>query len=329
MATKIDIDLAIRYITGKIDSSERKEFEKWLRESSYNNQQFDDFKESWQISGKAYQNYNPDIAEGWKIVSEKTINKLTENNKIRMLVFQIIKVAASVLLLVSLGIVGKILYDGSQREEMAIYISTNDNKAVVLSDSTHIWLNARSQLNAPKVFKRSQRTVYLIGEGFFEVTKNPKRPFIVHAHNTTSEVLGTSFNLNATENDSIVSLTVVTGKVAFSNDQVKERKLVLLPGQKGKIDLTAGISSMELNRNANFLAWKTGKLQFKNASLTEVCNALTDYYKVKIVAANHISNKPYLFTGNFDNAPIDDALNVIELTLGIRFIKTGNIITIQ
>ena len=80
MATKIDIDLAIRYITGKIDSSEKKEFEKWLRESSYNIQQFDDFKEGWQITGKVYQNYNPDTAKDWKIVSEKTINKLPDNN---------------------------------------------------------------------------------------------------------------------------------------------------------------------------------------------------------------------------------------------------------
>ena len=329
MAEKLDINFAIRYINGESDIHENEEFEKWLQESSVNLELFNDFKKLWLSADKAYENYLPDTSSGWKIVRKNTIDKVRVKSKIVTIAINSMKVAAAILLLVALSFAGKFLYDRSQREEMVNYISSYEKMSVVLSDSTVIWLNANSRLSSPKVFKGQVRTVYLNGEAFFEVTKNPKKPFIVHANNTTTKVLGTSFNLNAHDEDSLIVLTVVTGKVVFSDDRIKEQQLVLLPGQKGKIDLTAGILSMEQNQNTNFLAWKTGKLQFRNASLDEVCNTLKKYYNVKIKIEPLIINKPCSFSGSFDNISLNEATNVIGLTLGIKFINSGDTLFVK
>ena len=92
-----------------------------------------------------------------------------------------------------------------------------------------------AKLKVPKVFKGNKRNVWLKGEAFFEVAKNPNKPFKVYAHGTTTQVVGTSFNIRALDSAREVLLTVVTGKVWFSSDNNKSKKLILSPGRKAYV----------------------------------------------------------------------------------------------
>ncbi len=217
----------------------------------------------------------------------------------------------------------KLFITGSQVEEIATIVSANNIISVVLSDSSKVWLNASSELKVPKVFKGNKRNVWLKGEAFFEVAKNPNKPFKVYAHGTTTQVVGTSFNIRALDSAREVLLTVVTGKVWFSSDNNKSKKLILSPGQKGLCDILDGQLQMGNNRNVNFLAWKTRKLQFNNASLDDVCEALREYYYINITPGIYARSQKYSFTGNINNASLREALSIIELTLGIKFEKNG------
>jgi transmembrane sensor len=325
MATEMNIDLAIRYLKATVNEADKEQFERWLNESEENALLFNDYKKYWEITRAAYQNYEPDKQKGWKAINQRTIHPV----KVRAIAYRLLKIAASVLLLISLGFATRLIYNCTQKEEMVIFNSSNSIVSFSLPDSSKVWLNAHSELKVPKEFKGRKRNVWLKGEAFFEVTKNYKKPFRIYAYSTTTEVLGTSFNLSAGIHDSTVSLTVVTGKVAFSDNRIRNKKLILLPGQGAKIDLPTGKMSEEKNRNINFLAWKTRKLQFKNTSLPELCCTLSDFYNISIIPASSLSNRHFSFSGHFENAPLNEALNIIELTLGVRFVKSGKIIIVQ
>ena len=86
---------------------------------------------------------------------------------------------------------------------------------IELADGSKIWLNADSKVQYPALFNGSTREVYLNGEAFFDIAKNPSKPFIIHLSNGTVRVLGTSFNIKAYDNEPVVETSVATGKVAF------------------------------------------------------------------------------------------------------------------
>jgi transmembrane sensor len=95
-----------------------------------------------------------------------------------------------------------------------------------LPDGSSVILQANSQLTYERAFDKAQRTVYLQGEAFFEVAKNRQRPFLVHANELWTKVLGTSFNIRAYANDKDVTVTVRSGRVAvFTLEEARKRNI--------------------------------------------------------------------------------------------------------
>src|SRR5690606_38032915 len=111
---------------------------------------------------------------------------------------------------------------------------------ISLSDGSSITLQPGSRLRYPEEFAVDRREVILSGEAFFDIAGNPARPFLVYANEIVTRVLGTSFSIKAYENDSDVTVKVVTGKVSVLPSKVSgERKgtgvpaegLILTPNQ--------------------------------------------------------------------------------------------------
>ena len=101
-----------------------------------------------------------------------------------------------------LGIAGSLLYNSKFKQDEAarlvmhtIHIPYGTTQKLVMPDGTKVTLNAGSEFTYPETFSKSTREVSLNGEGFFEVTKNPKKPFLVHTKKLTVKVLGTVFNV--------------------------------------------------------------------------------------------------------------------------------------
>ncbi len=109
-----------------------------------------------------------------------------------------------------------------------------------LSDGTRVTLQRQSQLRVAPDFGRSARTVYLVGEAFFEVKKDAQRPFLVVAGGVVSKVLGTSFSVRAYGNEANTLVKVATGKVAVyqalpaggSQPQNPATQILLTPNQQ-------------------------------------------------------------------------------------------------
>lgn len=121
--------------------------------------------------------------------------------------------------------------------------ATNKPRRVSLPDGSTVTLSANSKLSYnPALNQAAERTVYLSGEAFFEVRRDPAHPFLVYANGTVTKVLGTSFRINAYENRPDVTVQVRTGRVSvFSSTRATdpgtlfrqlENGIVLTPNQQ-------------------------------------------------------------------------------------------------
>ncbi|GGH57061.1 ferric-dicitrate binding protein FerR (iron transport regulator) [Filimonas zeae] len=153
---------------------------------------------------------------------------------------------------------------------------------VTLPDGSKVWLNAASSLRYPTAFTGKERLVEVTGEAWFEVAPKANMPFRINVNNqATIEVLGTSFNVNAYENEGMVRATLINGAIAVSNQQ---QRAVLKPGQQASVAPTAGSRMrVELADVDKVAAWRYGLFNFQDASLQEVMKQLERWYDIRVV----------------------------------------------
>ncbi|WP_163401179.1 FecR family protein [Flavobacterium fluviatile] len=123
-----------------------------------------------------------------------------------------------------------------ENSEGLVEQTNNSNKPqiITLSDGSSVLLQPDSKLSYPKIFAGNERKVYLCGEGFFEISKNPKKPFIVYANEIITKVVGTSFRVRAYSDHPNVEVLVRTGKVKVSSNELtgnSKQEIVLLPNE--------------------------------------------------------------------------------------------------
>ncbi|MBE5320729.1 FecR domain-containing protein [Pedobacter sp. MR2016-19] len=150
---------------------------------------------------------------------------------------------------------------------------------VTLSDGTKVWLNAASSLSYPATFSGKERRVELLGEAYFEVHHNASQPFIVSTRGQQIRVLGTSFNVNAYNDDNKTVTTLVNGRVQLSRDGNDEAPQ-LHPGEQSVL-AGAGFEIAEVDASL-FIAWKDGQFRFKATPLTEVMRQVERWYNLDI-----------------------------------------------
>lgn len=150
---------------------------------------------------------------------------------------------------------------------------------ISLADGTQVWLNAATELQFPTRFYKEFRRVRLRGEAYFEVSKNVGRPFIVELDsNTNIEVLGTSFNIKAYEDDGKVEALLEKGKILMV---ANGRSVGLTPGELGIYE-RGEISLYRPDRLEAYTAWRSGKFIFENASLYQVAKELARWYGLRV-----------------------------------------------
>ncbi|MDQ2658631.1 MAG: DUF4974 domain-containing protein [Bacteroidota bacterium] len=220
--------------------------------------------------------------------------------------------------------------DGSwSKEEAPKWVSLDvpygQKSLVTLADGTRIYLNGGSFIRYPEVFRPEKREVKLSGEAFFEVTPDPNRPFVVTSGDVTTQVLGTSFNVQAFPNQQ-VSVTVATGKVQVEVEIPEgdigsadvQRRVILTPRDQatykpGEQGFT--VREVDLER---YLAWKDNTLLFEDASLEEVARLLERWYNVTIVFDNELI-KTCRINGKYKDQSLERVLQSIEYMYHVTF----------
>jgi ferric-dicitrate binding protein FerR (iron transport regulator) len=223
---------------------------------------------------------------------------------------------------------------------------------VQLPDGTQVWLNSDSRLTYKGNFNGKLREVSLEGEAYFDVVKNPKRPFIVHTSAINIKVLGTAFNVKSYSQDATIEATLVRGLIQVEkNNDVSASKILLRPNEKlvySKSDniMSSGthssptkvpntlqriaISTMPVNiadSSRQETSWVYGKLLFNGDSFTTLAEKMERWFNVKIVFNNE-KVAGYRFTGVFRNENIDEALQALQLIAPFDYVIQGNVVNI-
>ncbi|MBN2662398.1 MAG: FecR family protein [Bacteroidales bacterium] len=318
----IDDEILIAYLIDEItDKKQISEVEEWLKSSEKNQQQFDDLKKTW----FGVQKLTPkpvavDINAAWlkfeqRIDNEHITHRFLFNKKI----INILRIAAILIIFVGLFFIFK-----EKNTNSTIILATTDSLLTdTLIDGSIITLNEKSTISFKKDFGQNQRTIKLEGEAFFEVDHDTEKPFIIDAGGGYIQVVGTKFNVNT--NDSVyIDVFVEEGIVKiFSIDPDSSDTLFVLltAGQKGRINTVNG-ETIKLNNNTqnpNDLFWKTNILTFNSCFIKDVANTLEDVYGVNFIIDDKA--KSLLLTATFENAQIDEILEIIKLTLNLEISK--------
>lgn len=198
---------------------------------------------------------------------------------------------------------------------------------LVLSDGSRVHLNAMSSLRFPVRFTRERREVELTGEAYFEVEKDDI-PFVVMAGETSTEVLGTEFNVSAYPEDEEIKTTLVRGSVRFTAAS-REESYLLKPSEQVRFNKLSGEARVKEVDVADFIAWKEGLFRFKDWRLEEIMEQLARWYDMKVEFQDE-TLKGIRFGCCFNRyREITPILELLEKTCKVRVSMEGNIVVLE
>ena len=307
---KEDFDeLLDRYLKGEVSPREEKWFDAFFL--SYQKGEVNhDFSESQRTKLEIYQRVRQHIQQ------EDTVNRPA-----KALWPVWLKIAA--MLVVVAGLSWLIIGNPTVKEEVKFISKSTERgqkSTLVLPDGTKVRLNAESTLSYPEKFDNNSREVTLTGEGFFEVTKNPEQPFIVHAPGFSTKVLGTAFNVSAyAENEPTV--TVQEGRVEVRLKEDTTSSVILTMNEQ------AGLADGKLSKKqvdiVRFISWKDNVIYLDETTLGEMAVVLERWYNVKITFENpEVRN--CTISGKFSNDQLINILKSVQFVKGIDFTFTDD-----
>ena len=179
---------------------------------------------------------------------------------------------------------------------------------LVLPDGSRVWLNNVTKLRYPTSFQGMDRTVELSGEAYFEITRDPSKPFIVKVRDEAVEVLGTSFNIMAYPEESGTQTTLLTGAVAVKTDESMVR---LKPGEQAQVGDRRRLRVIKDVASSDIISWKDGFFYFGRASFASMMRQLARWYDVDVIYEGKAPDVE--FGGKLDrNLPLNDLLKFLD-----------------
>jgi len=196
---------------------------------------------------------------------------------------------------------------------------------VTLMDGSRVWINSGSSLTYNSDFNHKKRELFLEGEAYFEVEKDPKRPFIVKTGDMDIEALGTTFNVSAYSDAKEVFTVLLEGNIKV---KALGQERILSEDERLMIDKTNHILSTDRVYASDFVQWKDGNLYFENRSFDEIAHTLSRVYNVEIRFTSE-QLKSTRFSGTLGSSSIRNALDILSLTSSMDYVMNGTVIELN
>jgi ferric-dicitrate binding protein FerR (iron transport regulator) len=290
-------ELLYRFFEGKTSIDEEKVIRQWLDQSEVNRKTFIEERKT----------YDALLFTSREVVSKQ--KKLSASTP-----WMISTVAAVALLLIVSGLY---LFNNNHYQEQynTILVPPGQRINLILADNSNVWLNANTTLRYPTQFSRKNRTVYLDGEGYFEVSKNKKRPFIVKTNLGDVQVTGTAFNVEAYSKYNSFETSLFTGSVDIYKNEVK--LVTLKPNEKSTLE-NGQLLVSNITDKDKYL-WSKGLIAFNNKKLEEILLSLEKYFDVEIhIDTRNLPQQTY--TGKFRQSDgVDYALRVLQKSIHFTY----------
>jgi len=262
--------------------------------------------------------------------NENSNREKTSANSVR----KWLKIAASIILLAACTAVLwqliPLLNSNTELQDVSLRKSTDRGQKLsfYLDDGTKVMLNSGSELTWRQFNQRDIRDVNLKGEAYFEVVKNPDKPFVVKTGDISTVVLGTSFMVREDTENSELTVALRNGSVTVRNSTLEENEHIILePGEKVEIDLIDDLSEIKLLNKYESFGWTEGLLYFNEVSFEEVVKRLEQWYDVDIMVVNNITSKKYSTT--FKNENLENVLIGLSFVNDFDYEINGKNVTIK
>jgi transmembrane sensor len=345
-------DLITRILSGESSPQDNLDLISWLNKSQEN---IDEFYGKERVLNAinvifAQEKFNEKAAYGQFIENIDGLRpKQSNNSGAKRLFFRTMQTAAIGLLLIGFGsLLFYFINDqssqmGANEYELIVPVGSRGN--LILTDGTSVWLNAGSRLSYSKNFGKNDRSVYLEGEGYFEVERESKYPFTVIASEVEVTALGTSFNIKSYPDEDVIQTTLVSGSINVNRigQRNTEKGLTLEPNQqltyyretrqlsisavndekdihkKGEQEETRRIADVNLPRailskvtNPEiFTSWKDNRLILDDEPFESLAIKLERRFGTTIIIKDEDIRKRR-FKGSFDEITMEQALTALQ-----------------
>ena len=198
---------------------------------------------------------------------------------------------------------------------------------VKLADGTLVYLNSATRMKYPVKFDGKERKVYLSGEAYFEVAKDPERPFFVEMEGVEVRVYGTSFNVN-THQEGNIQTVLVKGSIGVKVLSSGMESMIR-PGQMA--EFKQGNTKVDVKdvNVAVYTDWKDGIFRFENQRLEDILTVLSNWYDVDVFYQTP-SVKELHFSGYMERyKDVRVILDAITLSTGVTFSIQGKTIIVS
>jgi len=323
-------------LDGNISQDEEKALNEWIDSSTTNKQVYSQIKELW-YHKQDQTNNSQAIAAYDKLINRIKFAEVFQSQsrvqRISSQVNQFVKYAAIIFFFLSFSVLSYyyITEEGSKNESCTISVPKGNKSEIILPDGSKIWLNNNSKLIYPKKFNQSERKVELIGEGYFEIQRNVKVPFIVKTSDISIKVLGTKFNISAYPNDKFIETTLISGKVTVQSNENPEVVSTLNPGESMTFDKLNNRAAINNVDTKFYTYWMKGEFVFKDEKFETLAKRIERIYNVEIIFEDP-ALKEKTYTGDFK---VDDNIySILEIfkrstSIPIEYITDRNKITIR
>lgn len=220
------------------------------------------------------------------------------------------------------------------------YLTTvGEKRSLVLPDGSTVVLNANSSLTLSAAFGRDNRTVQLIGEAFFDIKHDPANPFFVNTQQFTVKVHGTAFNVRAFKGAKQAEAALIRGSVEVILPAEKDRSIFLEPNQKlvwedkeltaatvsgsanNVVQPTATVLPITIGKDGNSIietVWTRNSLEINDERFDQLKEKFERWFQVQVVFEDE-AIKQYRFTAFFENIPLEQALEAMQLSNSFRY----------
>jgi len=300
-------DLLHKYFAGETSEEEEKQIMDWTESSDENYQFYLNERKWWNAI----------------LVNSNTMKGLSEERPKRTVnLWMLSTVAASIALLFVLTQWLRPV-DMPEEKWQTVWVPPGQRAQITLDDGTRVWLNSRSSLSFPTSFVADKRTVKLNGEGFFEVEKDDKHPFIVQTNKYNIEVLGTSFNVLAYHDYEVFETSLLSGYVQINSLQYDSEAVILKPNEK--VFESSGKLHMVQIDNYDHFRWKEGLICLDDERFEDLVNKFSLYFDIRINIENpKLLN--YRCTGKFRQSDgVDYALKVLQTEMKFTYTRDNDL----
>jgi len=334
---EIDRQLMMDYLQGTCSASQLRQIREYLYDIDYRESLENFLREEWEATSAAPQAALPGIDHQYeKFMSRNRPAGVSRSRAVTRKMFRVAAVAAAIILLaLSLWLL-RPARPGRTKGEPSVQWTVFHNEpgkrqTLLLPDSSIVYLGTASTLKYDPAYNSTHRRLFLEGEAYFIVKHAGRYPFIVRTGDISTVDIGTEFDIRYYPGRPAIEVSVAKGKVeVHSAKEGGNGRIVALEQGKGlRYDsLTARSMVSDIPDTALVGAWRRGILSFRRRPMKEVTDELERFYGVSIRYVQP-SLRDILLTTLLDNNTLEDALEIVAVTAGVRYSRKGNTVFLE